>query len=69
MPVAALRRAPLSVSDRRVLLSVSETQAGPRATVSGSTEVSAASGMPARPYQDGHDLTFTDSAMLTVPLP
>jgi hypothetical protein len=25
--------------------------------------------MPARPYQDGHDLTFTDSAMLTVPLP
>jgi len=49
MTAAALRRAPLSVSDRRVLLSVSEAQAGPRATVSGSTEVSAASGMPARP--------------------
>jgi hypothetical protein len=54
---------PLSVSDRRVLLCVSEAQAGPRATVSGSTEVSAASGMPARPYRDGRDLTFTDPAM------
>ena len=38
MTAAPLRRAPLSVSDRRVLLSVSEAQAGPRATVSGSTE-------------------------------
>jgi hypothetical protein len=57
MPAAALRRIPLSVTDRRALLSVSEGQAGPRATAPGSTEVTAACGVPARPHQDGHDLT------------
>ncbi len=36
---------------------------GRRATAPGSTEVAAASGVPARPYQDGHDVTFTDPAM------
>ena len=61
MPADALRRIPLSVTDRRALLAVSGAQADPRATAPGSTEVTAASGVPARPYQDGHDLTFTDS--------
>jgi len=46
---------------RFLVLFVSEAQAGPRATAPGGTEVTAASGVPARPYQDGHDLTFTDS--------
>lgn len=63
MPAAVPLLDPLSVTDRRALLSVSEAQAGPRATAPGSTEVATASGVPARPYQDGHDLTFTDPVM------
>jgi len=61
MPAAAPRRTPLSVSDRRALLSVSEAQADTRATAPGSTEATAAFGMPCRPHHDGHNLTFTDS--------
>ena len=61
MPAAALRRAPLSVTDRRGLRFVNEARAGPRAPRREAPEVTAACGVPARPYQDGHDLTFTDS--------
>jgi hypothetical protein len=60
MPAVALRRTLFSVTDRRALLSVGEAWAGPRAIAPGSTKVSAASGLPARPYQDGRDLTFTE---------
>ena len=63
LPGLALCWTALSVTDRRALLSVSEAQAGPRATAPRSTEVAADSGVPAQPYQDGHDLTFTGPAM------
>ena len=48
MPAPALRRTLLVATDRRALLCVSEAQAGPQATAPGSTEVTAASGMPSR---------------------
>jgi len=48
MPAPALRRTLLLVTDRRALLYISEAQAGPQATAPGSTEVTAASGMPGR---------------------
>lgn len=62
MPAVALRWTPPFASDLWALLAFGEAQAGPRATAPGSIEVPAASDMPARPYQEGHDLTFRDSA-------
>jgi tetratricopeptide (TPR) repeat protein/transcriptional regulator with XRE-family HTH domain len=63
MSAAAFRRAPLSVSDGRALLSASEARDDLRATAPGSTEVTAASGIPGQQYQDGHDLAFTTPAV------
>lgn len=51
------------LGDHSRRLSVSDAQADPWATAPGSAEVTAASGLPAQPYQAGHDLTVADCAM------
>ena len=58
MAANALHRAPLFVSDYRVLL-VIDAQAVLRPMARGSTEVSRSSGIPAQPYQAGRGLTLT----------
>jgi hypothetical protein len=54
-------RAPLFVSDHRVLL-VSDAQAVLRPMAPGSTEVNRSSGIPAQPYQAGRGLILTAPA-------
>lgn len=63
MPAPILHRTPFFLGDHSPWLSVSDAQADPWATAPGSAEVTAASGLPAQPYQAGHDLTVADCAM------
>jgi hypothetical protein len=67
MAADVLHRAPLFVSDHRVLL-VSDAQAILRPMAPGSTEVNKSSGMPAQPYQAGRGLILTAPLGLTVPM-